>query len=199
VEEKKDEPPARVESKPKVEPFVPPIISTPGPIKAVEKPSTKTAPEPVKAKPFSPPTSIPTKPPTPAAAPSAPTPAPASAAVSVAKKTESTALPDSSRAYFCGDSSFFSLHWALQTIAREKLTGVLRAFWEHPSVDLLARDGRVIWKKDHAGTSAPIVAMGSPGLAPAVYRATSAPIPRKAMNAMKPTMMIALFRRLRRC
>ena len=52
--------------------------------------------------------------------------------------------PGLSTAYFCGDSSFFSLHWALQTIAREKLTGTLRAFWSRDSVDLLARDGQVV-------------------------------------------------------
>lgn len=51
---------------------------------------------------------------------------------------------DSTTAYFCGDSGFFSLHWALQTIAREKLTGVLRTFWPHASVELLAREGKVI-------------------------------------------------------
>jgi hypothetical protein len=50
----------------------------------------------------------------------------------------------SSNAYFCGDSSFFSLHWALQTIAREALTGTLHAFWAQDSVELLARDGRVV-------------------------------------------------------
>ncbi|MEO5755036.1 MAG: response regulator [Chthoniobacterales bacterium] len=54
------------------------------------------------------------------------------------------AAPPSSSAYFCGDSSFFSLHWALQTIAREKLTGTLRAFWTKDSVELLAREGRVV-------------------------------------------------------
>ena len=53
-------------------------------------------------------------------------------------------LPDARGAYFSGDSSFFSLHWALQTIAREKLTGTLRAFWTRESVELLARDGRVV-------------------------------------------------------
>jgi hypothetical protein len=53
-------------------------------------------------------------------------------------------LPEQSSAYFCGDSSFFSLHWALQTIARERLTGILRAFWTRDSVELLARDGRVV-------------------------------------------------------
>ena len=47
-------------------------------------------------------------------------------------------------AYFCGDSSFFPLHWALQTIAREKLTGTLRSFWSRDSADLLARDGQVV-------------------------------------------------------
>ncbi len=47
-------------------------------------------------------------------------------------------------AYFCGDSSFFSLHWALQTIAREKLTGRLRAFWSRDSVELLAREGEIV-------------------------------------------------------
>lgn len=52
--------------------------------------------------------------------------------------------PAPSTAYFCGDSSFFSLYWALQTIAREKLTGTLRAFWSRDSVDLLARDGQVV-------------------------------------------------------
>ena len=46
--------------------------------------------------------------------------------------------------YFCGDTSFFSLRCALQTIAREKLTGILRAFWSRDSVELLARDGEVV-------------------------------------------------------
>ena len=47
-------------------------------------------------------------------------------------------------AYFCGDSSFFSLHWALETIASENLTGILRAFWSQDSVELLAREGEVV-------------------------------------------------------
>jgi len=52
--------------------------------------------------------------------------------------------PAQTTAYFSGDSSFFSLHWALRTIAREKVTGTLRAFWSQDSVDLLARDGQVV-------------------------------------------------------
>ncbi|HEY1583490.1 MAG TPA: response regulator [Chthoniobacterales bacterium] len=67
-----------------------------------------------------------------------------SAAVIAPSPNEKETMPDTSSAYFCGDSSFFSLHWALQTIAREKLTGVLRAFWSRDSVELLARDGRVV-------------------------------------------------------
>jgi CheY-like chemotaxis protein len=61
-----------------------------------------------------------------------------------ARSSEDEAEIASSSAYFCGDSSFFSLHWALQTIAREKLTGTLRAFWTRDSVELLARDGQVV-------------------------------------------------------
>ncbi len=69
-----------------------------------------------------------------------PQPRPAAASPSSVGKEKAPA----SNAYFCGDSSFFSLHWALQTIAREKLTGALRAFWTRDSVELLAREGRVV-------------------------------------------------------
>lgn len=47
-------------------------------------------------------------------------------------------------AYFCGDTRFFSLHWALQTVAKEKLTGSLRLFWNKEPIDLLAQNGQVI-------------------------------------------------------
>ena len=46
--------------------------------------------------------------------------------------------------YFCGDTRFFSLNWALQTIAKCNLTGALRCFWEKEPVDLLVRDGHVV-------------------------------------------------------
>ena len=69
-------------------------------------------------------------------------PAEAEATTATLSADEVPAPPAS--AYFCGDSSFFSLHWALQTIANEKLTGTLRAFWSKDSVDLLARDGHVV-------------------------------------------------------
>lgn len=47
-------------------------------------------------------------------------------------------------AYFSGDSHFFSLNWALHTISREKLTGVLRCFWTRDPVELFARDGSIV-------------------------------------------------------
>ena len=56
-------------------------------------------------------------------------------------------LPDKAvtgGAYFCGDTSFFSLNWALQTIAKEKLTGWLRSFWQNKPIDLLTHNGELI-------------------------------------------------------
>ena len=47
-------------------------------------------------------------------------------------------------AFFSGDTSFFSLNGALQTIGKEKLTGTLRAFWNKETVELLARNGEII-------------------------------------------------------
>jgi DNA-binding response OmpR family regulator len=52
-------------------------------------------------------------------------------------------------AYFCGDSSFFSLRRALQTIAGRQLTGFLHAFRAHDSIELLARAGQVILVTTH--------------------------------------------------
>ena len=47
-------------------------------------------------------------------------------------------------AYFCGDTSFFFLNWALQTIAKGKLTGTLRSFWNREPIELLTKDGEVV-------------------------------------------------------
>ena len=54
-----------------------------------------------------------------------------------------TQLP-AGAAYFSGDSSFFSLNWALHTISKQKLTGVMRCFWNREPVELLARDGQIL-------------------------------------------------------
>jgi DNA-binding response OmpR family regulator len=61
---------------------------------------------------------------------------------STATRTEES-LPVNG-AFFSGDTSFFSLNGALQTIGREKLTGTLRAFWNKETVELLARNGEII-------------------------------------------------------
>jgi hypothetical protein len=56
-------------------------------------------------------------------------------------------LPDESVTggnYFCGDTGFFSLHGALQTMAKNKLTGTLRCFWHKAPVEVLAQDGAIV-------------------------------------------------------
>lgn len=58
-------------------------------------------------------------------------------------------LPVIANTFFSGDTSFFSLNWALQTIAKDKLTGILRAFWDHEAVELIARDGRIVVVTTH--------------------------------------------------
>src|SRR6266436_887712 len=52
--------------------------------------------------------------------------------------------PRSADVYFCGHTTFFPLNRALQAISKEKLTGLLRSFWEQEPIDLLARDGEII-------------------------------------------------------
>jgi hypothetical protein len=47
--------------------------------------------------------------------------------------------------YFCGHTTFFPLNRALQAISKEKLTGLLRSFWEQEPIDLLARDGEIVF------------------------------------------------------
>ncbi len=47
--------------------------------------------------------------------------------------------------YFCGNTSLFPLNRALQAIEKEKLTGSLRSFWDQEPIDLLARNGEIIF------------------------------------------------------
>jgi hypothetical protein len=47
--------------------------------------------------------------------------------------------------YFCGRTSLFPLSRALQAIAKEELTGALRAFWDQEPVELLAKDGAIVF------------------------------------------------------
>src|SRR6059058_2553102 len=53
--------------------------------------------------------------------------------------------PRTADVYFCGHTTFFPLNRALQAISKEKLTGLLRSFWEQEPIDLLARDGEIIF------------------------------------------------------
>lgn len=53
--------------------------------------------------------------------------------------------PRTADVYFCGHTTFFPLSRALQAISKEKLTGLLRSFWEQEPIDLLARDGEIIF------------------------------------------------------
>jgi Domain of unknown function (DUF4388) len=46
--------------------------------------------------------------------------------------------------YFCGHTSLFPLNRALQAIAKEKLTGLLRSSWNEEPIDLFARDGQIV-------------------------------------------------------
>ena len=73
-------------------------------------------------------------------------PQPAAAAVepSLASGVEAPDESVTGGAYFCGDTNFFSLNWALQTIAKQQLTGALRAFWGASPVDLLAQGGQIV-------------------------------------------------------
>ncbi len=69
---------------------------------------------------------------------------PQSAAVVPINGAESPTESLTGGIYFCGETGFFSLNRALQTIAKEKLTGSLHLFWEKDPVELLAQDGRIL-------------------------------------------------------
>jgi hypothetical protein len=47
--------------------------------------------------------------------------------------------------YFCGHTNLFSLNRALQAIAKEKLTGSLRSFWDQEPIHLLAQNGEIMF------------------------------------------------------
>jgi len=55
-----------------------------------------------------------------------------------------TKEPGTADVYFCGHTSLFPLNRALQAIAQEKLTGLLRSSWDDEPIDLLARDGEIV-------------------------------------------------------
>ena len=56
--------------------------------------------------------------------------------------SKESATPD---VYFCGRTTLFPLNRALQAIAKEQLTGTLRAFWDHEPIELLAKEGTIVF------------------------------------------------------
>ena len=53
--------------------------------------------------------------------------------------------PSTADVYFCGHTNLFPLSRAVRAIANQRLTGVLRAFWEQEPIELLARDGEIVF------------------------------------------------------
>jgi hypothetical protein len=52
--------------------------------------------------------------------------------------------PGTADVYFCGHTNLVPLNRALRAIATEKLTGLLRSYWDEEPIDLLARDGEIV-------------------------------------------------------
>jgi DNA-binding response OmpR family regulator len=73
---------------------------------------------------------------------------PAEAPAAFEPPAEQSYIPDETvtgGAYFSGDTRFFSLNRALQIIASQKLTGILRFFWDKQPVELLTQNGQVLF------------------------------------------------------
>ena len=47
--------------------------------------------------------------------------------------------------YFCGRTNLFPLNLAIRAIGKENLTGLLRACWDQEPIDVLARDGEILF------------------------------------------------------
>jgi hypothetical protein len=76
-----------------------------------------------------------------------PPPDPEWAQAPEAVAAEDTAIPKESATadvYFCGHTTLLSLSRALQAIAKEKLTGALRSFWDQEPIELLAQNGEIL-------------------------------------------------------
>src|SRR5436190_4998143 len=67
------------------------------------------------------------------------------APVDPTEDVSTTNEPRTADVYFCGHTTFFPLNHALQAMSKKKLTGLLRSFWEQEAIDLLARDGEIIY------------------------------------------------------
>jgi DNA-binding response OmpR family regulator len=80
--------------------------------------------------------------------PPGPTPAPqqnpAASVFSSISDVDVRMSANSQTPFFCGDTNFFSLNWALQTIGKEKLSGALRAYWQRAPIELITQEGQIM-------------------------------------------------------
>ena len=74
---------------------------------------------------------------------------PAAEAANANEPIEEIPPPPDGGSFFSGDTNFFSLHWASENHRKEKLTGTLRCFWDKATVELLARNGRIVLVTTH--------------------------------------------------
>jgi Domain of unknown function (DUF4388) len=70
---------------------------------------------------------------------------PASADFAPAEEVDPSKASATADVYFCGRTTLFPLSRALQAIAREELTGALRAYWDQEPIELLAKDGTIVF------------------------------------------------------
>jgi hypothetical protein len=70
---------------------------------------------------------------------------PANASFSPAAESDSSKESATADVYFCGRTTFLPLNRALQAIAKEELTGALRAYWDQEPIELLAKDGTIVF------------------------------------------------------
>jgi hypothetical protein len=70
---------------------------------------------------------------------------PANATSTLANEVDPPKESATADVYFCGRTTLFPLNRALQGIAKEKLTGSLRAFCDQEPIELLAKDGEIIF------------------------------------------------------
>jgi hypothetical protein len=70
---------------------------------------------------------------------------PANAEVTPSAKVDRWQESATTDVYFCGRTTLFPLNRALQAIAKEELTGTLRAFWDEDPIELLAKEGAIVF------------------------------------------------------
>lgn len=62
-----------------------------------------------------------------------------------ATETEERKEHGTADVYFCGRTNLFPLNLAIRAIGKENLTGLLRACWDQEPIDVLARDGEIVF------------------------------------------------------